>query len=237
MRNETLRFLSFDLQPSGFVRPSAILRRMQQCAREDLDSFGVTYEDMREKNMAFVVSKMALVFSRPVKGEISMQLQSAANETHGATFPRSFVLSDAEGVCMRAMSLWALLDFEKRSLLRASAFGCDLPFFDDLSEGVQCMRLFKPKEQSPFATDTRRVYASMLDQNNHLNNCNYADLATDLLPIGQVEIREMHLTFQHEARLGDLLTLAAYESDGGFLVVGEKEADQTPIFLCHVKTF
>lgn len=237
MREETLSFQSYDLTASGFVRPSAILRRMQQIARDDLANFGITYQDMREKNMAFVVSKMALVFERPILGEKPLVLRTAANPTHGATFPRSFVLSDENGICMRAMSLWALLDFEKRSLLRPTALWAEIPTFDDLSEGVSCARLAKPKDCLPDYSEERKVYASMLDQNNHLNNCNYSDLATDLLPEGSGEVREMHITFQHEARLGQKLLVEGYRSSDGVLVSGSFADGEENCFLCHIKLF
>ena len=129
MREETILFESYDLSASGDVRPSAILRRLQEIAGRDLDSYGISYADLRSRNMAFVVSKIALVFEKPLKEMTPYKIRTSAQETHGATFPRSFVIEDAEGVVARANSLWALLDFEKRCLLRASALGDDLPSY------------------------------------------------------------------------------------------------------------
>ena len=117
MREEIVVFESYDLSASGAVRPSALLRRLQEIAGRDLDSFGISYADLREKNMAFVVSKIALSFVRPLREQVPYTIRSAAQETHGATFPRSFVVEDADGVVARANSLWALLDFEKRCLI------------------------------------------------------------------------------------------------------------------------
>jgi len=237
MREESVRFESFDLSATGFVRSSAILRRMQQAAREDLASYGIHYEDLREKNMAFVVSRIALVLEKPVLGERPYVLRTAANPTHGATFPRSFVMEDENGVVMRAMSLWALLDFEKRALLRPSALGEELPVFADLSGGVICERLFKSKEE-PICEDSRKVYASMLDQNNHLNNCIYVDLATDLFPEGSGKVCEVQIAFQHEARLGEILALKGFSlPDGSTLVSGEFSKREESCFLCKIKTF
>ncbi len=236
MREEIIRFESYDLTSSGFVRPSAIMRRMQQAARDDLNSFGITYEDMRERNMAFVVSKMVLSFSRPVLGERELVLRTAANPTHGVTFPRSFTLSDEEGECMRAMSLWALVDFEKRSLLRPTALWKEIPAFPDLSGGLLCERLSRP-DSDPELFDRRKVYPSMLDQNNHLNNCNYADLATDLLPDSQSAVKEIHLTFQHEALLGETLKMEGFSTEDSYLVSGAFSEREGNCFLCKIKLF
>ena len=146
-------------------------------------------------------------------------------------------MEDEAGVVARANSLWALLDFEKRSLLRADALGSDLPYFPDLSGGLLCQRLFCPREATPLAVDTRKIYASMLDRNNHLNNCNYADLATDLLPEEHPEVREMHITFQKEARLGEVLSLEAFPEEKGALVSGFFRDRGEPCFLCKINLF
>ncbi|MBR2634189.1 MAG: hypothetical protein IKD31_01250 [Clostridia bacterium] len=236
MKEEKLRFESYDLQASGFVRPSAVLRRMQQMARDDLNDFGISYEDMRKKNMAFVVSKIALLWSRPLQGEIPLTMRTAACATHGATFPRSFVISDERGICLRAMTLWALLDFEKRSLLRPSALWKEIPVFEDLSDGLSCARLSAKKEESPDLFDRRRVYASMLDQNLHLNNCNYADLMTDLLPEDRA-VKEMHITFQKEAKRGDLLAISGWKEEDSVLISGHFEENGNPCFLGRIRTF
>ena len=236
MREERIRFESYELTPEGNVRPSAVMRRMQQAARDDLADFGITYEDMRKKNMAFVVSRMALDFFRPVKGEKELLLRTAANPCRGATFPRSFLLEDENGVLMRGMSLWALVDFQKRSLLRPSALWAQIPDFPDLTDGLLCDRLILPDREADLF-DERKVYASMLDQNNHLNNCNYADLATDLLPDGAGTVKNLQISFQNEARLGEVLEMKGYVQNGEYLVAGSFRGREGNCFLSKIILF
>ena len=237
MKEFILQFKSYDLSSTGTVRPSAIMRRMQQAAREDLDSFGVTYQDMRDRNMAFVVSRMSLKFFRPLRGGVNYTLKTGPMPSHGATFPRSFIITDEEGPVMVAMSLWALLDFEKRCLLRASAFGTDLDTIEDLTEGFTCERISKPRDLTPVYFDERRVYSSLLDENCHLNNCNYADLATDLIPGGKADVKEMHISFQKEATLDEVLLMNAYEQEDSLLVSGTFKDRDEPCFLCKICLF
>lgn len=237
MREETVLFESYDLSASGEVRPSAILRRLQEIAGRDLDSYGISYADLRARNMAFVVSKISLIFERPLKEMTPYTIRTCAQATHGATFPRSFVIEDAEGVVARANSLWALLDFEKRCLLRASALGDDLPSFPDLSGGLVCERLGRVKDVQPDFTDRRRVYASLLDRNCHLNNCNYADIATDLFPMEDFSVKEIHITFQKEARLGDVLFMQGYSLEDGYQVCGSFDDREENCFLSKIKLF
>lgn len=237
MREEIVCFESYDLNAAGFVRASAVLRRLQEIAGRDLDSYGISYDDLRSRNMAFVISKIALAFDRPMFEQTSYTIRTSAQETHGATFPRSFVIEDEKGVVARANSLWALLDFEKRSLLRATALGDDLPSFPDLSQGLVCQRLGKIRDPDPNFADKRRVYPSHLDRNRHLNNCNYADFATDLLPMESATVQELHITFQKEARLGDVLSLQGFLVDEGYLVTGSFEDRDENCFMSQIKLF
>ncbi|MBR5295835.1 MAG: hypothetical protein IKU24_04515 [Clostridia bacterium] len=237
MREEKHFFEGYELTAAGTVRPSSIMRRLQEIAGRDLDSFGVTYQDLRDRNMAFVISKIAIDFQRPLYEKVLYTITTSAQETHGATFPRSFVISDEKGVVCRVNSLWALLDFEKRKLLRATALGDDLVHFPDLSDGLSCERLFKPKDQEMIFGETRKVYASMLDRNHHLNNCNYADLATDLFPEQCGSEKEIHITFQKEARLADEINLEAFSDPDGVVISGEFSGGEETCFLCKIKYF
>lgn len=237
MREEIHSFESYDLSAEGVVRPSAVLRRLQEIAGRDLDSFGISYQDLRDRNMAFVVSRIALSFLRPLSEGVNYTFRTAAQASHGATFPRSFVIEDENGACAYANSLWALLDFEKRTLLRADALGSDLPFYPDLSDGLNCMRLSRPRNGLPTLHDTRKVYPSLLDRNCHLNNCNYADLATDLFLEEKRSVKEIHITFQKEALLGEVLSLEAFPDGDGFLVCGTFAESGASSFLCHIKRF
>ncbi len=237
MREEKIRFESFELTPNGTVRPSAVLRRLQQAARDDLNSFGISYQDLRDQNMAFVVSRMALEFFHPLEGEKELLLRTGPNPTRGATFPRSFVIEDQTGVLCRAMSLWALIDFEKKLLLRPSALPKEIPAVEDLSGGLSCLRLAKVQGEMPNAFESRKVYASMLDQNDHLNNCNYADLACDLLPEDCDEVKTIHLSFQKEARRNDVLLLDRFDRDGSYQIQASFADSTETCFLCQIETF
>lgn len=237
MKEIEIRFESFEMKPSGFVRVSNILRHMQQVARDDLFEHGISYQDLRDRNMAFVVSRMSLRFLRPVPGEVPLRLFTAPGEVRGATFPRYFTLSDEKGLLMVATSQWALLDFEKRCLLRPNALPAPIPGEEDPTGGFSCERLARPKDAFPTACDERRVYLSLLDQNEHLNNCHYADLALDLYPDITCEVREMHINFRKEVRLGELILLEGFEEGESRLVCGTVGEGEEVSFLCKIDYF
>ena len=235
MRENIIRFEGYELDSNGCVRPSAIMRRMQQCAMEDLLSYGITDSSMRANNMAFVVSRMALRFDKPIASGKELRLRTSANPTRGVTFPRSFEIKEGDETVFRCYSLWALLDLEKRMILRPSALKDEFGVSEVLCGELSCERLLRPKEQAPVYTDTRKVYASLLDQNKHLNNCNYADIALDLLPPDVTGIREIQIAFQHEAYLGEELLMEGWQNETGYLVSGAFAHREENCFLCQIK--
>ena len=237
MKEETISFKTYDYAHNGTVRTSAVLRRLQQIAQDDLDAFGIRYEDLKARGIAFVISRMALSFSHPVPGEKDLILSTAANPVRGITFPRTFHMRDDRGVFFRAKSHWALIDLEKRSLVRPASLGATLPTDADLAPDLVLARLLIPKDKDPVLRDTRRVYPSMLDRNGHLNNCYYADLAEDLLPEEKMEKGEIHISYQHEARAGQTLELEGYDTESGALCVGKFPAEDKICFYYQIRKF
>ena len=149
MRESIICFEGYEVDSNGCVRPSAIMRRMQQCAMEDLLSYGITDSSMRANNMAFVVSRMALRFDKPIASGKKLRLLTEANPTRGVTFPRSFEIKDGDETVFRCYSLWALLDLEKRMILRPSALKDEFGVSEVLCGELSCERLLRPKEQAP----------------------------------------------------------------------------------------
>ena len=79
---------SYDVYPSGYAKPSAIMRYMQQLAREDCDAMGCTYKFMRDKNTVFVLTRSGLRFFRPIKSGEVVTIKTYNNSIDGIIFDR-----------------------------------------------------------------------------------------------------------------------------------------------------
>ncbi|MBR5295641.1 MAG: hypothetical protein IKU24_03505, partial [Clostridia bacterium] len=64
-----------------------------------------------------------------------------------------------------------------------------------------------------------------------------ADLATDLFPDKCGSEKEIHITFQKEARLSDEINLEAFEESDGVVISGEFLHGEGTCFLCKIKYF
>ncbi|MBQ3865810.1 MAG: hypothetical protein II776_02830 [Clostridia bacterium] len=222
MQEKIVRFQSFDLAPDHHPRPGAVLRQMQQLAREHMNTFGHTYYSMLADNMVFILTRMAMRRLAPIPGEKDLRLVTGANGVHGASFYRSFALYDGEEVLFTAQTEWVLLDFRDRRILRPTALKWDAPADPVLCGDLAARRLSVPETGETVARDQRKIYLSMLDENDHLNNCVYVDLIFDTLPDG-FAWRELYLNFVKEVRRGETLSIAAEASPDGTFVHGERD--------------
>ena len=226
MLEKTVHFQSFDLAPDHRPRPGAILRQMQQAAREHMNAFGHTYYSMLEDGMVFILTRLSIRRFLPVPGEKDLTLVTGSNGVRGAAFYRSFALRDGDRTLLVAHTEWVLLDFASRRILRPTALIWDAPEDPVLCGDLKAERLVTPEGGEAFARDERRIYLSMLDENDHLNNCVYVDLIFDTLPAG-TPWREITLNFLKEVRREDTLTLIAEQSCGAIHIRGELPGNVT----------
>ena len=219
MLEQTVHFSSFDLAPDHHPRPGAILRYMQQLAREHMNTFGHTYYSMLEDGMVFILTRLSMRRITAVPGEKDLRLVTGANGVHGASFYRSFALYDGEELLLTCHTEWVLLDFANRRILRPTKLNWDAPEDPVLCGDLTAPRLAPREGGEAFARDDRKVYLSMLDENDHLNNCVYADLIFDILP-PEFDWRELSLNFLKEVRRGETLSLVAERFEDAALVTG-----------------
>ena len=200
---------SFDVLPNSTVKPSALLRYMQQAAREDCNANGCTYSYMRELNTVFVLTKLGLTLRRPLREGEELLVRTYHNRLSGIVFDREFDLLVGDEVVGHASTYWVLVRYDTRTLVRPADF--PVPF---VSHEIDCEMVDVPRRfgnEDAVPAGARTVRLSDLDENNHLNNCVYADIALDALDFDGVSaaVTGFKITFSNEAKRGDTLELAA----------------------------
>lgn len=218
MLEQTIKIKSYDVHPNGVVKISALQKYMQQIAREDSDSYGATYAKMREANMVFVITRLALEFRRPLCDEDIVTIRSINNRSEGASFVREFLFFANGEQVAAATTLWALLDFEKRSILRPSALKFKIPALNIPGLGIPVQKRLIEKGTVLTPLGERRVVFSDLDENNHLNNAYYSDIIADFSPVSLYDhwLSGLQIGFLSEARLGDTLSVGIESCKNGF---------------------
>lgn len=220
MLEQTIKIKSYDVHPNGVVKISALQKYMQQIAREDSDSYGATYAKMREANMVFVITRLAMEFERPLRDEDIVTIRTINNRLEGASFVREFLFFSGGEQVAAATTLWALLDFEKRSILRPSALPFIIPALNLPVPGIPVQKRLTEQGMVLTPSGERHVTFSDLDENNHLNNAYYSDIVADFAPVSLYDhwISGLQIAFLSEARLGDTLAVGVQERESGFLL-------------------
>ena len=227
-----------DVYPSGDLRPSALMKYMQQMAREDCDALGCTYAFMRDNNTVFVLTKTGLEFFRPIKAGETVTVRTLNNDIDGIIFDREYEIFVGDIEVAHASTFWVLIRYDTRTLVRPK----DFPF-EFTSYHKDCYAVEVPRRISAdglTVTEERRVRVSDLDENNHLNNCVYADIALDSVDGFDglnASVKAIKMIFRHEARLGDRLEVLSAANGDGVIVTAVNKTSGKPCFESEVTFF
>lgn len=210
MISQIVEFKSYESDVYSRVKLSAIMKHFQQLAREDLDRVGCTYPSMRERNVVFVLVGLSIDLKKPLMLYKNYKIETVPRKIAGIRFIRDFYIYDGEEIVCEAVSSWVLIDFVSRRPLRPSTISSEIPHDDSREPKVQLPIPIKQNEFYDYFKE-RTVYYSMLDENNHLNNCNYADLIEDSLPDDchkrDIFISHIEINYVNEAKLSSILKI------------------------------
>ena len=231
MFEKPIKITSFDVFPNGTVKPSALLKYMQQIAREDCDAVGCTYPFIRSLNTVFVVTKLGIELDRPLVSGETITIRTYNNRINGIVFDREYeFLSDGEEIG-HCSSSWVLVRYDTRALVRPKDFPFEFVSYEKDCRLVDVPRRLDDEGCVPSAERVVRV--SDLDENNHLNNCIYADIALDAVTgfDGLSEaVTGVTVIFRNEAKLGDVLQTSERRGDGNVFVKAYNQTTDKPCF-------
>ena len=228
------RIETYDVQPNGLVRQSAIFRICQGVAGDDLDKFGGSFETLVEHGLTFVITKMEIKYFSDIKVYDELEIITRPRGIAGPTFIRDYdILKDGVRVAY-ASSHWVLIDFKNRRFCRPSALSavCELiPDMDDLYPME--MKKIHPDLSEMENIDERTVYYSSIDRNNHMNNTFYPDILFDYLPDSYRDnLAGKTITVQYTAEIkcGEKFSVYKKESENEFILTANGEGGDKTIF-------
>lgn len=228
------RVESYDVQPNGIIRPSALFKLFQKIAGDDLDKTGMTYDILRSHGIVFVLTKNTVKFYDEIKRYDEISVTTYPRETRGVSFIRDYDVRIGDKVVAYASSAWVLLDINNRRLLRPNALdpiGTIPTCTDNLIE-IEDKRI-KFKSDDLDETDVRKVYYSQIDTNGHMNNTFYADIVFDYLPD---ELRTtlsgklFSIYYTTEIMQGQTFDIYTKPTSNEFIVLAKKSDTQKDIF-------
>lgn len=192
-----------DVDFNGICRASSLMKYVQLAAQTQLTENGMSYDELKRNKRAFILSRMKIEFTRPVRAFENLTAVTYPCESRGYSFLRCYKLKCAEDTVSRAVSLWALIDTDTHALVRVNDFELGLETFDPLDMPIGRFVIPCPlREVGKYLV----VYGDV-DQNNHMNNTRYPDMYANFLPLSERWISEITINYQNEAPAGEKLTV------------------------------
>ena len=200
-----------ELDTHAHIGPVTLLRYFQEAAALDAASFAFGWEQLQEKNLAWVLTHMQL----EMLGEPAPKQTVSARTWHAFSDKllsrREFEFTDQDGKPLaRGASWWALIDVTKRRLTKSPAELLALnpaePQFITQEENFK--RALPPNAPQ---TGEAVIYVRRedLDLNGHVNNTHYAAWALEAVPEGK-RLHKLLIHFKNESRAGAVIPSAAY---------------------------
>lgn len=192
----------------GRLTPAAILYLAQEAAGDHCRLLGTDHDALAEKGLFWAVSRHTVqVETLPCRGQ-RLTVRTWPLPATRVAYPRATELVDEEGnVLVRVMSLWVLMDVQKRTLVLPGKSGVEVPGILTGTE-LPTPRSLMPRDRENRIL--RQVTFSLLDRNGHMNNTHYLTWAADLADSDfhrEHPLRSFTVAYLSEAREGQQVAL------------------------------
>ena len=195
----------------------SIINYFQDCSTFQSDDIGVGLDELSKKKKASILTYWQIVIAHYPKMNDKIQVSTWASKFKGMLAERNFCMTDENGEkAAYAQSVWVYMDVEKGRPVRPDqeeldAYGqCEPLEMDYESRKIalpeECMSL------EPFPV--RRYH---IDTNEHVNNCQYVQMAMEMLDQERV-IRQVRVEYKKSAVLGDMIVPRTGDRDGRTVV-------------------
>ena len=223
----------YDLDLSGRVKLSSLLKMVHIAADANATELGVGFTELSRLNMSFILQRFALSVSRmPAYGE-TVSIRTWPDSVARGTFLRKGDMYDENKIkIMEWTSMWILFNIAERKILKPSALPITLPLFTDYGVNVNPEKITLPAQSALISKYTHTVRYADVDTNMHMNNSTYGDLIGNaLFPDSNAtesskNWHDIQINYLAETRLGDEINIEVHRACNQYFVVG-KTAEKT----------
>ena len=199
-----------DLDYNGVAKTSSIMKYIQTAAQCQLTEGGMSYDNLKAQNKAFILSRVKLEILKPLYAYTPLTAITYPCESRGYSFLRCYELECDSEVVARAISVWALIDTESRALVKVNDFNLGLPTLPPNDLILCAMKL--PSTLTDIGG--YGVHYGDVDQNRHMNNTKYPDMFSNFLPLNGKMIESITINYSAEAQIGEKLRVQRAEENG-----------------------
>ena len=232
---ETVTVLNADADFRSLLKPSALLRYVEQVSADHARAFGMDDAFFREQGVAFLVGKQALQFTRVPRRTETLTLTTRAEESHRGSIKRITTVTDASGAQVAMVDCrWIVVSLAEGRILRQPGWTVE-DFWNENVEGELPLQLHKCRDGLIRAGEWTAHY-SQCDLNGHINNAFYLDIACDALPLDvlkQGPVKFASVNYHREVPLGGKLEVLYAPSAEGWYLIGRHDGQTS--FECYLE--
>ncbi|PKP43212.1 MAG: hypothetical protein CVT93_01120 [Bacteroidetes bacterium HGW-Bacteroidetes-10] len=228
---------SYETDMNALLKPCSFMHHLQEMANLHAASLGFGYDNLIEKGILWVLSRVHVKFYRmPAwREEVIMETWHKGSEKLFGL--RDYKMDDLFGNRLAEItSSWLIIGTASRRLQRIEQhLGNDHPSVnkvDIISEPAP--KLISPENMT--LTARRRVEYSDMDLNLHTNNTRYLEWAIDSVDqelIKEIFISEIIINFNSESRMGEEIDI--YSSVAGESIFVEARRGETSVAQIQLK--
>ena len=204
----------------------AILRYFEDIAGMHSDSIQNGLEDIGAKNLAWVLIEWTVnIESRP-KYTDKISVRTWVKPSLTRYIYRDFEIRQGSKVCVRATSKWAIINFQEKTIVRASKELLDA-YQPEENEAIPTYSLGRLHVLEKYSEHKQvPIRKSDIDVNQHVNNLNYLHLINELMDFGEL-FNHFRIVYKKEVKYGDKITVCRQNTDGVAYFLIKDQDDQT----------
>lgn len=231
---ENYTVTSHDVDINNNIRPSLLLRYMQETANHHMRDRKPSYYDLFFDGKSFIVTRVTIEIFQQIHQYDQIQVQTWRCPEKGATFIRCYaILRDGE-LMAHAYSEWAVTNQKTGKLCRASEVDISNYDTDEPLDLSIATRFRLPKDIEYVRAGEKVVFYSDVDMNLHMNNTHYPDMLWNFIPdVTAKEVTSINLRFMREAPLGG--NVEVYMGKLPSPLAADEKAEETYCFASKVK--
>lgn len=181
-----------------------IINYFQDCSSAQSEQIGHGIDYLKEKKKAWILSAWQIIVERyPELGE-AIEVGTWATDFKGLYATRNFSMKTKSGEMLAyANSIWAFMDLAAGRPTKPGKEEVEAYGMEPALEMEYAPRKIKLPEKA-ILVDTFTVRKYHIDTNNHVNNCQYVQMAMEVLR-EDMRIRQVRVEYKKSAVYGDVI--------------------------------
>lgn len=202
------------------MKPSGILDILQSIAGEHANLLKIGYDDILEKNLAFVIARIKFDVFKPIKRYTRLKVLTWPCAASRIEMKRDYEFYDlnTNELLLKASSIWILIDINNRRICRSNSV--DYPTNIYPKENYDSFEKLKFDDSEFTFNNSYLVRHSDLDLNNHMNNTKYTEAV-----IYEGNCSFCQIDYVKEVILNDTLTIKTKQEEDILYAIGTNNGD------------